>query len=73
MPETAVAILGGLLPHGNQNLFHRAKRLVLWNAGVGHAAHALLQNFGVVLLCEIAVLGKIFVAVMRHQTKQRLL
>ena len=73
VPEAALAVGRGALPHGHHDLLDRAERLVLGDGGVRHAAHALLQDDGVVVLGQVAVLGEVLVAVVRDQAEQRLL
>ena len=70
MPEATIAILAGLLPHGHKDLLNGAECFVFRDAGVRHAAHALLEDLGVILLCEVAIVGEVLVAVMRYQAKE---
>ena len=58
VPEAALLLLGGALPHGDDELLYGAKCLVFGDAGVGHPAHPLIENPRIVLLGEIAILGK---------------
>jgi hypothetical protein len=44
VPEAALAVSGGLRPHGHDDLLDRAEGLVLGDAGVGDAAHALFED-----------------------------
>jgi hypothetical protein len=45
---------------------------VLGNARVGHATHPLFEDLRIVVLREVAVLGEVFLALVRDEPEQRL-
>jgi hypothetical protein len=73
VPETAVAPLGGALPHGNDVLFDGAEGLVLGDARVGDPPHAVVEDLRVVALVEVTVVGEVAVVVVRDEAEERLL
>ena len=74
VPEAALAVRRWPRFHiGTMILLDGAEGLVLGDAGVGDPPHPVLEDPRVVLLGEVAVVGEVLVAVVRHQAEERLL
>src|SRR3989344_2653968 len=71
MPKSASIVFGGILPHRDDEFFHGAKSFIFRNASIRYSAHPVLQYTGVVFFGEIAIIRKIFIAVVRYQAKER--
>src|SRR3989344_369656 len=73
MPKTPRVIFCRIRPHWHNIFFYCAKGFIFWDACICDPAHAVLEDLCIMFFCKIPVIWEIFVALVRHEAKQRFL